>query len=1151
MDGNCEICKSKNLLFNDNWLFAKTEIDFKVKDIHSQKIKWFEIEIPHDWLINDSTNLYQDGKGWYKKSFTIDEKRDNDFYLIFDGIYMDYIVYINGKKADEWKYGYSANNINISKFVHIGDNEVLVEVTHKSPNSRWYSGAGIFRNTWLKQVHKTHFTPDGIYITTDGEKGKVHVECELKNAYKKEVHGEVIIKILDTMGNELDTSREEYIIHGRSSDYSSQNLFIENPLLWSTKTPNLYTLEAYVFSDGKLVDKQSVRFGFRTFTFTTNEGFFENGEYTKLKGVCLHHDLGALGSAFNIEGAKRQLLTMKSMGVNAVRTAHNMPAKEFLDLCDEIGLLVVNEAFDMWERSKTTYDYARFFEDWYKRDVASWIKRDRNHPSLIMWSIGNEIYDTHFSERGQTVTQLLVDEVLKHDPYENGVCTIGSNFMQWENAQKCAEIVKFAGYNYAENLYDEHHEKNPHWIIYGSETASTVSSRGIYHFPANVPALTHDDMQCSSLGNSVVAWGALYEKAWQMDRDRKFCLGQFIWTGTDYIGEPTPYRSKNSYFGAVDTAGLPKDAYYFYQSVWTDKNENPMIHILPYWDFNDGEIVDVLIFSNWDRVELFLNGKSLGEQLIDHENGKTLHAKYQIPYEKGVLEARAYNDDGIMVAHDFRESFSDPVSLHAIANKTTLNASGRDLIYIEISAVDKNGVEVSNAVNRVKVEVSGAARLVGLDNGDSTDFDSYKGDNRRMFSGKLVAILQSTLRGGKINFTASSIGLEPVQMELSSKKCECNSDVGISVVNKSSRKSYPALKTEYTNEVPIRAIKLVCDNKELNKENNQAKVKFEILPKNATYHDLSVKVVKENGVLCNSAIAEIINNEVVVTAIGDGKFRLRVMANNGADHPRVLSELSFNATGLGMAVKEPYAFVSASFFDFSKTPQNFIANGALGGFEGKTAISFKSYDFGIGTDKIIISVGSCCQAPTPIEIWLGDSENGELIDTLYFPVNNGWDSFSPVEFKLSKKIKGIKDITFVIYEKIIFGGFEFIAINRAFEQNNVVDNFELYGDDYLINENKIEKIGNNVTISFGEMDFASGTSKIIINGRTPNEKNTIQLRYTNEDGTKTTQVLEFDNSSEYVEREFILDKITKKADINFVFLPGSNFDFSWFKFIQD
>lgn len=1148
---NCEIFKCSNILFNENWLFAKTNIDFSVNDITTQKVKWYEVEIPHDWLINDTTNLYQDSKGWYKKSFTIEEKHDNIFYLIFDGVYMDYIVYINGKKVKEWKYGYSANNINVTKYVSKGDNEVLVEVTHKSPNSRWYSGAGIFRNVSFKKVRKTHFTPDGIYITTDGEKGKVHVECEVKNAYSKEVHGEVILKIYDVEGNELDTSREEYIIHGKNSDYSSQNLFIENPLLWSTDSPNLYLLEAFIFSNGKLVDKQCTRFGFRSFTFDANEGFFQNGVYTKIKGVCLHHDLGALGSAFNIEGAKRQLSIMKSMGVNAIRTSHNMPASEFLDLCDDMGFLVVNEAFDMWERSKTTYDYARFFKDWYKRDVASWIRRDRNHPSILMWSIGNEIYDTHFSERGQEVTQMLASEVLRHDPYENAVCTIGSNYMQWENAQKCAEVVKFAGYNYAENLYDEHHEKNPHWIIYGSETASTVSSRGIYHFPANVPALTHDDMQCSSLGNSVVAWGALYEKAWQMDRDRKYCLGQFIWTGMDYIGEPTPYHSKNSYFGAVDTAGLPKDAYYFYQSVWTDKNENPMIHILPYWDFNDGEIIDVLIYSNWDRVELFLNGKSLGNQIIDHENGKTLHAKYQVPYEKGTLEARAYNDDGIVVACDFKHSFGDPVSLHACANKTSFSANGRDLIYVEISAVDAEGNEVANAVNRVKVEVSGSARLVGLDNGDSTDFDSYKGDNKRMFSGKLVAILQATLRGGNINFNASSIGLEPIGLTIHSQKSELVCAKGVSIVNKSSRKAYPVLKTEYTNEVPVRAIKLSCDNKELNKENPEAKVKLEVLPKNATYNDFSVKIVKENGVLCNNAVAEIINNEVIVKAIGDGKFRLRVMAHNGADHPRVLSELTFNATGLGMAVKDPYAFVSASFFDFSKTPQNFISNGALGGFDGKTSLSYKSYDFGTGTNKIIISVGNCCQAPTPIELWLGDNESGEHIDTLYFPVNNGWDSFSPIEFELSKKIEGIKDITFVIHEKIIFGGFEFIAINKAFEQNDAVENLELYGDDYSINLNKIEKIGNNVTISFGELNFGTGTSKIIINGRTPNEKNTIQLRYTNEDGSKSTQVLEFAHSNDYVEREFALDKIIGRAEINFVFLPGSNFDFAWFKFVKE
>ena len=1151
----CKNSRTNRMLFNDDWQFIKTDINARLKDVLNIRTKWYDIEIPHDWLINDTNNLYETSKGWYKKSFIIEERRENEFYICFDGVYMDYKVYVNGKKVGEWKYGYSAYNLNITKFVSRGENEIVVEVLHQNPNSRWYSGAGIYRNVWLKQARRTHFAPNGIYITTDGEKGKVHVECEIFNNFNREANGEIILKLFDYNGAEIATSREEYCILENSIDYSSQNLYIDNPQLWSLENPNLYFIEASVFSGGRMMDRECVSFGFRDIEFNPDEGFFLNNKYHKLKGVCLHHDLGALGAAFNTEAAKRQLSIMKSMGVNAIRTSHNMPASEFLDLCDEMGFLVVNEAFDIWEKPKNPFDYARFFPEWYKKDVESWIKRDRNHPSVIMWSLGNEIYDTHFSERGLEVTKMLRDVVLAHDPYENAKCTIGSNFMQWENAQKCANEVKLAGYNYAEGLYDEHHKNHPDWIIYGSETASTVSSRGIYHFPADVPALTHDDMQCSSLGNSVVAWGALYEKAWQMDRDRKYCLGQFVWTGIDYIGEPTPYKSKNSFFGAVDTAGLPKEAYYFYQSVWTDPEKSPMVHISPYWDWNEGEIIDVIVYSNLDRVELFLNGISLGEKLIDHKKGETLHAKWKVPYEKGTLEARAYNKDGIMAASDFKHSFTDAVKLVLKPNKEAMLADGRDLIFVEISVIDKDGNPVENAVNRVKVEVNGAARLVGLDNGDSTDYDSYKGDNRRLFSGKLVAILQSKLRGGKIQISAEGIGLESAMLELYSGKADLSNTCGISVVNAKSKGAYPTLQTEYTEEVPIRTLKLSCDSKNLNEKFPEALVKIDVYPKNATYNDISVKVVKENGVVCTSAIAELImpeKDKIVVKALGDGNFRLRVMANNGAYHPRVISEMTFTASGLGSAVKMPYDFISASFFDYSNSALKIIENGALGGFEGCSSILYKSYDFGNGTNELILHIGNTTQGDVPIELWLGDCDNGgKHIITANFPHNGRWDGFSPVKFALPEKIIGVHDICFVIKDRIIFGGFEFKEINKAYEKNLATNNIELYGDNFEISGNNIERIGNNVTISFGEMNFGAGTSKIIICGRTPNEKNTIQLRYVCDNGTRMTQVLEFNQSADYVEREFDLNMLSGRADISFVFLPGSNFDFSWFKFIKN
>ena len=431
-----------------------------------------------------------------------------------------------------------------------------------------------------------------------------------------------------------------------------------------------------------------------------------------------------------------------------------------MDIADETGMLILSEGFDMWERSKTDYDYARFFDEWVEKDVASWVRRDRNRPSIIGWSVGNEIFDTHADERGQEVTAWLKRLVKLHDPEGNGYVTFGSNYMQWENGQKCADILKLAGYNYGERLYEEHHAAHPDWMIYGSETASVVQSRGIYHFPLSETLLTDDDEQCSSLGNSCTGWGAKNTEACIIpDRDAEYCAGQFIWTGFDYIGEPTPYSTKNSYFGQFDTAGFAKDSAYVFRAEWTDYKAEPFVHIFPYWDFSDGLPCDVRVCSNAPRVELFKDGVSMGAYDIDHKHGKELTANYVIPYEKGELKAVAYDENGNIIAEDIQRSFGDAVRIEAVPDKTEILADGSDLVYIEISAFDKDGTFCANANNRVNVSVEGAARLMGLDNGDSTDYDQYKGTSRRLFSGKMLAVIGSTDKTGEIKVTLASKGL--------------------------------------------------------------------------------------------------------------------------------------------------------------------------------------------------------------------------------------------------------------------------------------------------------------------------------------------------------------------------------------------------------
>jgi beta-galactosidase len=1131
-------------LFNDYWKFTKQQIGTSLETINSNDTAWNEVEIPHDWLILDTTNLYETSEGWYRKVFSVENIDEQFFKLCFDGVYMNSTVFVNDIEVGTWRYGYSSFEFDITKFLKLGENIITVRVKYENPNTRWYSGAGIYRNVWLKTVSPIYLTTDGVYISTDGIGGNIKVQAEITNAAEKNSLVTVKHSLLNTEDKTLCTFEETLTADYGEITVNKQTGKIENPTLWDLENTYLYKLKTQIISESKVIDEEINTFGFRNISFDSNEGFNLNGKYMKLRGVCMHHDLGALGAANNQVALERQLQMMKDMGVNAIRTSHNMPSRELIEICNRIGLLVDTEAFDMWENPKNPYDYARFFKNNSKIDIASWVRRDRNNPCIIMWCIGNEIHDTHASLRGLEVAKMLKSYVLENDPNENAYVTIASNYIAWENAQLVADELKFSGYNYGERLYDDHHEKYPDWIIYGSETASNVRSRGIYHFPASNPILMHEDLQCSSMDNSAVSWGSKSaEYAWIMDRDRKFCAGQFIWTGFDYIGEPTPYSTKNSYFGIVDTAGLPKDIYYMYQSEWTDYKKKPIVHLLPYWDWNIGQEIEVYAYTNAPKVELFFNGTSKGIKEIDHTNGNILHGSWILKYEKGVLEAKAYDESGSTIANDRISSFEDPSIIVLKPNKTQLLADGRDLIFVEINTIDKNGEFVSNARNRIDIEVTGAGRLVGLDNGDSTDYDSYKGTNRKLFSGKLVAIIEAKFESGQIIVKANSNNLTPAEIKMEALPCE--KPIGLSVVAEN-------IKTPCTLEIPVRKIELTCKTKRiLSKENPVAIVNAKISPASATYSKLDWKVTNSIGIDSNLADVNFDGQTATVTATGDGIFKLCCTCNNGGDIPQVISELEFKALGLGNATRDPYVFTSASYYTESNVPLNVVQDKAIGGFNERTYVSFAGIDFGkIGTEALRLYVGNCGGGPVPIEIWKGtpDSENGELISKLTFPLNGRWDGFEPYDFALPKRLTGVRTINVVISDKIIFGGFEFIPISKAFEKLYVNDCNAVYGDAYNTNGNCIENIGNNVVISFEDMDFGkAGATKITISGKTPNDFNTIQLRSTDQDGQRT-QLLEFAKSNKYNYQTFNIENIFGKQNISFVFLPGSNFDFEWFKF---
>ncbi len=1132
-------------LLNDGWTFAKSGLEA----ISPEELLFAPVDLPHDWLIEDTRNLYENSIGWYKRTLP-HPGRDRRALLRFDGVYMDSTLYVNGQCAGEWKNGYTSFEYDITDLLTEGDNVLLVRVVHQSPNSRWYSGAGIYRDVWLKTRGPAWVVTDGTYVTVrrEGATWRVEVDTEL--------HTEQPVRVSHTL------FRDQEPVVGSASPVDAegqdrvdrQALILSGPALWSPESPHLYRLETRLETpDQTLIEAVTQHIGFRELVFDPDRGLSLNGVHIKLNGVCEHHDLGALGAAFNKTALRRRFRILKEMGVNAVRTSHNPPAPAWMDLADEMGLLVMSEAFDMWERPKTRYDYARFFPEWHERDVASWVRRDRNHPSLLMWSIGNEIYDTHADERGQAITRRLMDLVREHDPRGNAPVTIGSNYMPWENAQRCADIVKLAGYNYAERLYEQHHLEHPDWILYGSETASIVQSRGIYHFPFSKSILADDDEQCSSLGNSPVSYGAkAAEHCVLTERDTPFSLGQFLWTGFDYIGEPTPYHTKNSYYGQIDTATFPKDAYYFYQSAWTDVQTRPMIHILPHWDWNPGQLIDVRVFSNAPRIELRLDGEVVGAFDIDHVHGTQLAGHWRIPFRPGTLEAFACDKEGRVVATCVRRSFGESYALRLRPDKTDLCADGTDLVFVEITTDDREGNPVDNAGNRVDIRVTGAGRLVGLDNGDSTDYDPYKGTSRRLFSGRLMAIIAPTMEAGPIRIEAVSPGLQPAAVELRSQPVPAGQRSGVSVF--AYNRELP-IQLGQSGEIPLRKIELVAaGGQSLDETRRTAEVRAVLHPADATWRDVSWSVVDAAGIPSNLAIVEAAGQTALVTALGDGAFLLRCTSRNGGPGTRLLSQLEWTVTGLGTAYKDPYGFVSAGLYTRSwGEVSNGNERGVATARGAETRVCVEGIDFGpFGSDTITMPLFALTSEPYAMQIWEGmpGDDGAQMLADVVYQKPSRWNVYQEETFRLSRRLRGITSICFVLHDKVHIKGFTFTRPDRAFSDNPAAEADHLYGDTFTVVDGKVEEIGNNVSLEFGGMAFGpEGATGILIRGHSPIDRNTLHLRFSGPEGDEARSV-EFTRSDAYEERVFSIERVTGDRTVTFMFLPGSRFDFDSFRFLR-
>ncbi|MCD8354405.1 MAG: DUF4982 domain-containing protein [Clostridiales bacterium] len=1159
-------------LLNDEWSFW---LDEQCRtELPAQQVEWQPVTLPHDWQIWHVSNLYQDGTGWYRRTLIYSPREGQRVALYFEGVYMDTTVFVNGAVAGEWKNGYTSFHLDVTELLRPGENELLVRCLLRHPNSRWYSGAGIYRDVWLWEMPTEHLLPHSLYVAPKEQPDgawtvSVQVELGCSDGQGEYDGAEVLFLLRDPSGAELDrhvlpAGRGTPISAEDAADYAQgeRNILavwdtfrLERPTPWDVDAPCCYRMEAALVRRGEMTDHLESVFGCRTVELDSKRGLLLNHRPLTLHGVCLHHDLGCLGSAFSQAAAERQLRIMKEMGANALRTAHNPPAEGVMELADRYGMLVVSEAFDAWNIPKNPYDYARFFPAWEARDVASWVRRDRNHPSLLLWSIGNEIYDTHAGPEGLETMRRLMAQVQAQDPWGNGTVTLGSNYMAWENTQRCGSELPAVGYNYGESLYAAHHAAHPDWVIYGSETGSLVQSRGIYHFPLRQSVLVDDDQQCSSLGNSRTSWGADgVEACLRADLEHPYTLGQFLWSGFDYIGEPTPYHTKNAYFGQVDTAGFPKDSYYHYQAGWNDYHTKPVLHLLPYWDWNEGQCIDLCVYSNAPTVELWVNGVSQGRRTP----GQGCAATWQATYHPGVVEAAAYDEAGREIARTEEHSFADSAALRVEADRTTLTGDGKTLAFLTVTATDREGYPVRNARDRVTVTVRGAAQLVGLDNGDSTDWDEYKTDNRRLFSGKLLAVVAGLPTGGQAVVTAEGEGLRPASVTLTIQPAQSAvyrwTPCPVGAQGGAKPRKYP-LRVE--NRSPIaRKLELRADSTTLDREHPTAEVEVRFRPARAA-QPVEWRCTDEKGIATN-LVSLTPQNEagtrVRVTALGDGAVQVRCLCRNGRPIPQLISLLDMTVEGMGSRYPDPFVFRSAGLYSRSSGEVgNGNERGIATGRKGMTWVAYEELDFGrAGGDTVTVSVFELEGKPTPIRFWRGIpyAQGSRMIGQRLYHKPKQWNVYQEETFRLDEPLTGVQTFGIELHTKVHIKGFQFQRRSRAWDVILATRHDLLYGDSYRETEEGVLDIGNNVSLVFRELDFGEkGSDTLSIRGRTELENNTIHILF-HRDGVEERRTVEFARQPAWGTQTFRFAPVYGMQEITFLFLPGSRFDFQSFQFSE-
>lgn len=784
------------MLLEKGWKFTKGDVSgaegTSFNDTH-----WESVVVPHDWAIygpfdrnNDLQNvavtqnfekeasvktgrtggLPYVGVGWYRTRFDVEPGRQT--MLVFDGAMSEAKVYVNGKEACFWPFGYNSFYCDVTSFLnHDGKQNLLaVRLENRPQSSRWYPGAGLYRNVRVVTTGQIHVPVWGTQLTTphvSEDYASVCLRTSVENAGRTELT--VQTDIISPEGKVVSSKKNKgYINHGLPF---TQNFIVEHPALWSPESPSLYRAVSKIYSGDTLLDTYTTRFGIRSIEYIADKGFFLNGKHRKFQGVCNHHDLGPLGAAINVSALRHQLRMLKDMGCDAIRTAHNMPAPELVSLCDEMGFMMMIEPFDEWDIAKCENGYHRFFNEWAERDMVNMLHQYRNNPCVVMWSIGNEV-PTQWSAEGYKVAKFLQDICHREDPTRPVTCGMDQVDSVLDNG--FAAMLDIPGFNYRVHRYEEAYERLPQNIVLGSETSSTVSSRGVYKFPAERKAgAMYDDHQSSSYDLEYCSWSNIPDIDFALAEDYDWTIGQFVWTGFDYLGEPSPYDTNawpnhSSMFGIIDLASIPKDRYYLYRSIWNKDEET--LHILPHWNWEgyEGKPIPVFVYTNYPSAELFVNGKSYGRQT---KNRQTVENRYRlmwhnVTYEPGEAKVIAYDADGKAVAEKKVYTAGKPHHIELQTDYTSLKADGKDLAYVTVRVVDKEGNLCPTDGRLLNFRVKGAGSYRASANGDPTCLDLFHLPQMHAFNGMLTVIVQAGEIAGNLELQVSAKGLKTARLVL-------------------------------------------------------------------------------------------------------------------------------------------------------------------------------------------------------------------------------------------------------------------------------------------------------------------------------------------------------------------------------------------------